>query len=139
MCMILDANMFSRFINKNDKDMQPIHKWLLNQSGKLVYTDYHKYQSELKKAPKLRQQMLKLKRVNQARFVEKNKVEEKIKSLGRIRSDDPHILALAQTAKVNLLCSEDKKLGFDFKDLIPNAAIYKNKDHAHLLNDDICP
>ena len=139
MCMILDANMFSRFINKNDKDMQPIHKWLLNKSGKLVYTDYHKYQSELKKAPKLRQQMLKLKRANQARFVEKNKVEEKIKSLGRIQSNDPHILALAQTANVNLLCSEDKKLGFDFKDLIPNAAIYKNKDHAHLLNDDICP
>ena len=39
MCMILDSNRWADFLNRKE-DMEPIHKWLEKQNGKLVYSNY---------------------------------------------------------------------------------------------------
>ncbi|MBI3828204.1 MAG: hypothetical protein HY291_01720, partial [Planctomycetes bacterium] len=52
------------------------------------------------------------------------------------KSDDPHILALAQVSKVRLLLTDDDDLTTDFtnKDVIsPKGNVYKNKAHAPLI------
>lgn len=64
--------------------------------------------------------------------------EKKVEDL--CRSDDPHIIALAQLSDARVLCTEDSDLEDDFKDpelLDPPGSIYKDQDqHRHLIVDD---
>lgn len=58
---------------------------------------------------------------------------------GNIRSNDPHILALARAAGVRLLYTKDGKLRSDFKDRkFIGGAIYKGRADAGLLTEDAC-
>lgn len=59
------------------------------------------------------------------------------------KSDDEHIIALAQISGARLLYSEDKNLRKDFKkeDLInnPRGKVYSKPSHKHLLSQkDLC-
>ena len=141
MCMILDANMMGRFLDNQDEDMRPIYQWIYrkNKNGKIVYTDQLKYQSEINYYRKFAKLLQDLKRADRARFIESSKVEKNLKNFENITSDDPHILALAETAKAKLLCSNDKKLHHDFTNLIKKGVVYQNKKHSHLLTPDTCP
>lgn len=73
------------------------------------------------------------------------------KALGNIqknllKSDDEHTIALALTANVDLLCTEDRKLQIDFKnkDIMGwkkqrKGKIYTKASHKKLLHRDRCP
>ena len=150
MCLVLDANMFGPFLKNKDPDIEPIHNWLRKKSGKIVYTKHKDYQKELgtKKTSKIRQQITKLRQAGRARIIDANQVEDKKTALQikvqqkkvTLKSNDLHILALAQAAKAKLLCSNDKLLHQDFKNpKIIGGRVYQNKKNIKLLKKDVCP
>ena len=63
---------------------------------------------------------------------------DEIKRSGQYRSDDPHVLALAQVSRARLLFTNDELLGEDFgnKSLIdkPRGRVYHTRD-IHVPND----
>ena len=69
---------------------------------------------------------------------------EELQREGNFRSDDPHILALAQVSGSRLLYSADMDLQQDFKnkDFInsPRGKVYSSLSHKRLLvGNDLCP
>ena len=139
MCMILDVNMWSDFLNQKET-LKPVHKWLENQNGKLTYSDHKKLQKEMTKEYRLNLETYH--QAGRTRFVPKKEVSKeisKIKKAHTLKSNDIHILGLAKASKAKVLCTKDKKLEQDFKNIIPKGKIYKNNTHGHLLNIDTCP
>ena len=137
MCMILDNNIWGDFL-KQKSDMQPIHNWLGQKNGKLVYSNHKGFQ-ELSK--KYYQSLQKYKGAGKAHLISSKKVEKAIKEIKKEHdieeSDDPHILGLAKASKVTVLCTKDKLLHKYFKKII-GGNIYQNKNHQHLLTADLC-
>ena len=138
MCIILDSNCFSKFNDKNDKDMGPVRNWLYKTNGKIAYSPTKKFQNEFKKG---NVDYAGLNRAGNLKLVTEG-VEEKEKELkGNIKSDDPHIIALAVVANVRVLVSQDKALINDFtnRELVAHGKVYQRAEHAHLLNKLRCP
>ena len=138
MCVIIDANMWSDFLNK-EKNMKPVHKWMESQKGKLVYSNHKAFQKELTKDQKT--VLRRYYQAGKARLVPEKQVDETIKSLkenNTFRSNDIHILALAKARRVKVLCTKDTKLHYDFKHIL-GGRIYQKEKHKNLLTQDICP
>ena len=49
MCIILDADCYSRFKDPDNKDMELVRKWLDNRNGKIVYSNTRKFRKEWEK------------------------------------------------------------------------------------------
>lgn len=140
MCAILDVNLIGRFKKDPvDDDMKPVHQWLERKKGKIVYSDTEKFKKEWDKGGgyTLRRQ---LQRRDKLKLVSAQDVQEKNDEIkDEIKSDDPHIIALALITEVKVLISNDKKLIGDFKEHVPQGKVYKTKSHKHLLTKDTCP
>ena len=83
-------------------------------------------------------------RAGKIKFFDKKRVEDRQRKLSgklpRLKSDDPHIIALAIVAKVKLLVSGDKDLHDDFKNHPSiKGKVYQNQKHKKLLTPDLCP
>ena len=78
----------------------------------------------------------KLKSVSARDVLEKQDMLE-----GKIRSNDPHILALAIVANVKVLVSKDRTLIDDFtnREIVVRGRVYQRAEHAHLLTSARCP
>jgi hypothetical protein len=54
-----------------------------------------------------------------------------------LRSNDPHVIALARASGARTLCSRDRELHKDFKNpaLVndPRGSVYQSPSHRHLL------
>lgn len=137
MCVILDANMFSVFLDPDNNDMEPVRRWL-EKSGKIAYSPTEKLKQELDDYPKARLQLRQYGQRGKLKIFSKELVEKKEESLPSLRSDDSHIIALAQVSKVKLLVSGDIALHEDFKTII-KGSVYQNRSHQHLLKPDLCP
>ena len=139
MCMILDANMWGDFL-KPTQDMQPIHRWLKKQNGKLVYSDYQTFETELTQQQK---EILKRhKQNNKARFIPEEEVQKatnQIEAKHQLKSNDTHILGLAKASQTTILCTKDQNLHKDFTNIIRGGKIYQKESHKHLLSPDACP
>ncbi|MYI92934.1 hypothetical protein F4083_01205 [Candidatus Poribacteria bacterium] len=142
MCAILDANTFSRFKDPTDNDMKPVWKWLEDKNGKIAYAITEKFEAEWEKGGMnhMRDQLM---RSGQLKFVSEGVENLTNELIDRIKSDDPHIIALALIAGIKVLISYrqgDSDLFADFKssDLV-NGKVYTRKTHAHLLTKDTCP
>ena len=140
MCAILDVNLIGRFKkDPADEDMKPVHQWLERKNGKIVYSDTDKFRKEWDRGGgyTLRRQ---LQRRDKLKLVSAQDVQEKNDEIkGEIRSDDPHIIALALIAKVKVLVSKDNRLIADYKVHVSQGKVYKTKSHSHLLTKDTCP
>lgn len=140
MCVILDVNLIGRFKKDPvDEDMKPVHQWLERKNGRIVYSDTEKFRREWDKGGgyALRRQ---LQRRDKLKLVSDQDVQEEIKKIEyKIKSDDPHIIALALIAGVKVLISKDNKLIADFKVHVSQGKVYKAKSHRHLLTKDTCP
>ena len=137
MCIVLDSNRWGDFVNQKE-DMKPIHKWLEKQNGKLVYSDYEPIQRELNRLPN--NNLREYYRAGKALFISGKKVKEKVREIKnkyQLKSDDSHILGLAKAANAKVLCTKDKSLHQDFKNII-RGKIYQNKNHQHLLTPGLC-
>ena len=84
-----------------------------------------------------------LQRRNKLKEIPPQEVESKENELNRtgaIRSNDPHIIALAIIANVKVLVSNDRRLHEDFKNRnLVGGSVYQTKSHSRLLRKDTCP
>ena len=46
MCIILDANMLSRFKKRADEDIKPVWDWVITENGKIAYSTTEKFKEE---------------------------------------------------------------------------------------------
>ena len=136
MCLILDASKYGDFLNPDNKDMHPVKKWV-EKKGKIVYSPTQKFESEL--TGKIRTQFEHYTEAGKIKRIDKKLVEDQQNNLPKLKSNDPHIIALAKVAKVRLLVTGDKNLSKDFKSIIPKGKVYQNKTHALLLTNASCP
>ena len=140
MCIVIDADMFNRFFNPNDDDMKPLRDWVKNK-GKIVYTNFGQYWTELLNYRPMLIELRKLSEVGKAKNVQINKVKAKMKELDKhsLISNDKHILALALADNVKILVSGDSGLHNDFKSIVKGGKIYQNKKYKNLLARYSCP
>ena len=140
MCLILDTNLFSDYMN-NTQDMAPVRRWLEGTSGsrrkgKLAYSPTAKFKAEVNQHP-FKNKLIKLSHAGIVKAVPVAKVEKVESELPQLKSDDPHIVALAIAGRVSLLVSKDKDLHQDFKELA-GGKVYQKAAHKHLLTPDLC-
>ena len=142
MCIVMDANMFGAFRGPTDEDMAPVWNWLQKKNGKIAYSNTRKFEEEWERGGvtgliKLLRQSGQLKEIPSQEVEAK---ENELNRTGAIRSNDPHIIALAIIANVKVLVSSDRRLHEDFKnrDLV-GGSVYQTKSHSRLLRNDTCP
>ncbi|SMN12031.1 hypothetical protein SPBRAN_234 [uncultured Candidatus Thioglobus sp.] len=135
MCLILDANMYGLYVNKHE-DMCPARKWV-EAEGKIAYSPTEKFAKELHTG-RMKDTFAEYRRSGKLKKIDKEEVEQKEKDLTGLKSDDPHIIALAIVGKVKLLVSADEDLHTDFKNIV-GGKVYQNAQHKRLLKADTCP
>jgi predicted nucleic acid-binding protein len=139
MGIIIDVNIALKFFFDHEKsDWMEAYNAIINgrcclhYGGKLI-EEYQKLSSVWKI-------ILQLDRAGRAKLAPKQIVEKETKYLiqkSACISNDYHIIALARVSGARLLCSDDVKLGEDFKNKKwidkPRGKIYKNATHKKLL------
>ena len=149
MCAIVDTNVVSEVFGANLPPAgEKFFDWLNKGSGRLVVGG--KLLEELKKSSAdFRHWGKEAQLAGRMKIVDKSEVDartEQIQNEGTIRSDDPHVIALAQVSRARLLYSNDGNLQQDFKDksLIndPRGKVYSTsgggsfqRSHDRLLKD----
>ena len=136
MCIIIDANKIGEFLDANNDDMEPVRVWL-SQFGKIVYSVSGSSKEEREQYQSFPHKFREYSRANKLVRVNPSDVEEEIKNLPELKSNDQHIVALAKLKNVKVLVSGDKKLHDDFKEIV-GGKIYQTKEHKHLLTSDLC-
>ena len=141
MCIIVDANRLGALANPDDADAKPVRAWL-NRGGRIVYSTGDAYAQEVGR--RARDMLLNYDRAGKAKRVPAARFDDDERSLraANLRSDDPHVLALARTAGVRLLYTGDKNLMADFKNKKfidrPRGKIYSSAANADLLTRSAC-
>ena len=138
MCLIVDTNVGARFFDVPDPDLEPLRRAVLGKGCCLVYGG--ELRREYMKLTEVRRKLVIWDRAGKAKAIPDTTVDARSRQLvltGALKSDDPHIIALAQEAGSRLLCSEDKALHDDFTNPAflqnPRGKIYQNPSHVRLL------
>jgi len=139
MCVIVDANLASRvFAEPVEEDFAPVLDWLTSKGGELAIGG--RLASELERLEKPRRFVIALLRAGRARRLPTAVVQEEeelIEQSGLCRSNDSHVLALANVSGARTLCTLDRDLQRDFRNpqLVsrPRGSIYPRQEHARLL------
>lgn len=144
MCIIVDANRLGAFLSDpTNDDAAPIHEWLNRRDGRIVYSTGGAFAKEVgdRTRTKLRVyvQAGKASVIPAEQFVADERV---LKHHTDLRSDDPHVLALARCAGVRLLYMGDSNLIADFtnKKFVddPRGKVYSRAANAGLLTRVAC-
>ena len=144
MCIIVDANRLGDFLADPAKpDAAPVRKWLDRGAGRIVYSTGGAFAREIGRRHRVRLQSWvqagRASVIPASRFADD---ERRLGVLGSLRSDDPHVLALAREADVRLLYTNDPDLIADFKNkqIIdrPRGKVYSSAANAGLLDRAVC-
>ena len=142
MCVILDVNSIGKFKDPADEDMEPVWDWLDRQNGKIAYASTKQFEAEWERGGGI-QLRRELQRRNKLKEIPAQAVQAKADALeqtGELRSNDPHIIALAIIANVTVLVSNDRALHTDFKNpKLVGGKVYQTRTHRRLLRGDTCP
>ena len=144
MCIIVDANKLGTFLaDPADDDSRPIHEWLDRGVGSIVYSTGGRFAKEIRGRAKTR--LENYVRAGRAKLIPGSLFaddERGLEARPDLRSDDPHVLALAKAAGVRLLYTADRNLISDFKDRNfidrPRGRVYSGARNANLLTDSVC-
>ena len=146
MCIIVDANKLGEFLaSPPNDDAMPIRQWLErpNGAGTLVYSTGGKFAGELGR--NARTKLAVYAQAGKARLVAAHRFSDdadRLRASGQLRSDDPHVLALARASGARLLYTGDQDLIADFKDssLIrdPRGKVYSSAANVNLLTPSAC-
>ena len=152
MCAIVDANVAPEVFGYSPQPTgEKFYEWLNQGTGRLVAGG--KLLEELESGSEgFRKWASVAVGAGKLRIVNKDEVDTKtghIQSQGTCKSDDPHVIALAQVSGARLLYSNDRDLQSDFrnKQLIdaPRGKVYstlKHKSfqpsHGKLLRANLC-
>lgn len=140
MCIIIDANVANEFATGSE-NATPVLVRLTKGKLKLVAGGKLKVEWQRTKLGRLYQQLL-----LSGTLVEysERQTEEALATIRSedLRSDDPHVLALARASGARILFSRDERLHDDFKNrrILPGekGKIYQCKDHVHVLDEGAC-
>ena len=144
MCIIVDANRLGAFLaDPADEDSRPIRKWLDRGAGSIVYSTGGGFKKEIR--GRVKAKLANYVRAGRAKLIPGSRFaadERNLKARPELRSDDPHVLALARAARVRLLYTGDDDLILDFKDKRfidrPRGKIYSGAHNAGLLTGSVC-
>ena len=143
MCIIVDSCKMGDFLNPEHQDSEPIRKWL-KAGGRLVYSIGGGFSNEIGNSPSYKKRLAVYSSSGQAHLIPSELFaddEKELKNLG-IRSDDPHVLALARFTRTRLLYTNDPKLIEDFTDRDflkePRGKVYKTAKNSGLLTQSTC-
>ncbi len=140
MCIIIDSTIFGEF-NKNSTEIKPVKDWM-KKSGKIVYGNAGRLKIELHRSTKMLKLFADYRKQGKLKLIGSEVIDDKSRALNQhtLRSNDRHIIALAQASMVRVLVtSGDHRLINDFKRLIQGGKVYMKKSHKHLLKQDLCP
>lgn len=145
MCLIADASTFGDLLaDPTTDDAAPIRIWL-ERGGTLVYSTGGKFGTEIERSPKLKRRLEVYYQAGRARLVPYERLAEDEASLSTrtdLRSNDPHVLALARASGTRLLFTRDAALMADFKNkaLIdrPRGKVYSSASNSRLLKPSVC-
>jgi predicted nucleic acid-binding protein len=138
-CLIVDANLASTvFASPPHPDFAPVLDWLDKQDGRIVFGG--RLAKELEKLEKARRYLRTLLQAGRAWRLLGESIDQEeavVEGTGLCRSNDPHVIALARISGARTLCTNDRNLERDFKNLQlvsnPKGSIYKRRTHARLL------
>ena len=144
MCMIVDANKLGSLLSeRTTADVAPIHDWLNNRSGRLVYSTDGRFADEI--GGRSAEKLAGFARAGRATVIPAEKFKEderRLRKNSALRSDDAHILALARYSRARVLYTADADLIRDFKNkkLIdqPRGKVYSGNQNAGLLTRAVC-
>ena len=144
MCIIVDTNKLGTFLaDPPDDDSRPIHKWLDRRAGSIVYSTGGRFAQEIQ--GRVRTRLADYVRDGRAKLIPASRFaddERDLKARADLRSDDPHVLALARAARVRLLYTADRDLISDFTDKRfidgPRGRVYSGARNASLLTRSVC-
>ena len=142
MCMIVDASRLGLFLAEPvHEDSVPIQRWLDEKGGRIVYSTAGKFADEV--IGRARTRLAAYSRAGKAMYVPRERFQEDARTLApQIRSNDPHVIALARAAGVRLLYTGDSALRDDFKDKRfidqPRGKVYSRASNANLLTRSVC-
>ena len=144
--MIVDANRLGKFLADPIKDdAAPIHDWLERGWGSVIYSTGGQYGTELSRSPNLKRKLEDYARQGRARLIPPEEFASDERALARrgdLKSNDPHVLALARASGARLLYTRDDDLMIDFKNkaLIddPRGKVYRRASHRRLLTRSTC-
>ena len=136
MCAIVDANVANEVFGSNRPEAgERFFRWLNTGRGRLVTAG--KLRDELSRNDSFMTWASQAQQSGRLRVVNEEKVRAAtnlLESAGKCKSNDPHIIALAQVSRARLLYSNDRTLIRDFKDkdLIdsPRGAVYTTNKNS---------
>jgi hypothetical protein len=138
MCLILDNDVCHKAIAPKDhSEALPVLNWLWSEKGHLVYGG--KNRSELSEHAKVHKLLEVLWQAGRAERIDDGAVDREtlvVKADCTLKSDDPHVLALARLSGARTLWTNDGPLMDDFRDstiISPRGSVYTKADHTDLL------
>jgi predicted nucleic acid-binding protein len=127
MCLLIDTCALSRVFNQKNSEhaqFKPIFDWIYKRQGTVVYGG-SRYLSELSKAERYLRLFGELRRLGQARVLDKDSVDAAEKVIRKKVADptfnDAHVAAIARLAGCRLICTNDQ-VAIPF---LKSAALYK--------------
>ena len=143
MCVVvvIDANSMNIIIEDTNLYDKFFKRWLINKNGIIAFAKGGKYEDEVQRSEKFKRMLVQYERSGQLITVSQsalsdsqNKIHDK-----SIKSDDLHILTLALASGAQILISQDKNLGKDFKNnqILPRTDNGFRKLYPILQNDQI--
>ena len=81
MCVILDTNMYGRFLNQQDVDMEPVRNWM-KKHGKIAYSPTSKMEEEIGKFPKMKNKFREYSRTGKLKRIDKDKADAAASTVG---------------------------------------------------------
>ena len=144
MCIIVDANRLGAFLSEPaSEDAAPIRDWLDRRGGRIVYSTGGAFDEEVGRPTRAR--LRAYVQAGKAQVVPAHRFaadEGSLRERADLRSDDPHVLALARWTGVRPLYTGDQDLIADFKDKQfidhPRGKVYSRAANAGLLTRAAC-
>lgn len=139
MSLIIDANCASAALSEpTHADFAPLMKALVEGRAKLVVGG--RLRTEYAKLPPVLRMFRALSQAGRAVSVSDDDVDKEeavVATEFELKSDDPHVLALARVSRSRLLCSRDHALHADFTNPLiinrPRGSIYQDSSHEPLI------
>src|SRR5262245_50758229 len=107
MCVIVDANRAALVVDPAEPEFEPVRNWVTTGPGRLVHGG--QLTEELYRVERVRRWLLALARAGRAVIAPRDAMEREtaiVAAHPALRSDDPHVIALARLTGARTLCTE---------------------------------
>jgi len=131
MCIVIDANTFSKVFNTKDSnhsEFESVLDWIENGKGKLVFGGTT-YLNEI--GSRQRRILLEYKKQGKAVALNRSLVDSEEDAVKKLHThgdfDDPHMVAIFRVSRCLLFCSGDKRANRFIKNQVKNVDLYSGK------------